>query len=116
MQKSDWLLRCFELQNQSSKERESKKRKNNETTNASSSKDIRAFFEKRRTVSSTKKVGVPKYVVELSDDNECGLDLTFNLIFFLTFSCYFQYLLFVTVEKRNKNEQKMGFVEFFLRD
>ena len=51
-----------------SKGRESKKRKNNETTNASSSKDIRAFCEKRRTVSSTKKDDVPKNVVELSDD------------------------------------------------
>ena len=48
--------------------------------------------------------------------SECGLDLTFNINFFLTFSCYFQYLLFVTVEKRNKNKQKMGFVDFFLRD
>ena len=47
--------------------------------------------------------------------NECGLDLTFNIIFFLTFSCYVQYLLFVTVEKRNKNKQEMGFAAFFLR-
>ena len=45
--------------------------------------------------------------------NECGLDLTFNIIFILTFCCYFQYLLFFTVEKRNKNKQKMGFVEYF---
>ena len=50
------------------KGRESKKRKSNKTTNASSSKDIRAFFEKHRAVSSTKKVDVPKNVVELSDD------------------------------------------------
>lgn len=56
------------METNNSKGRESKKRKNNETTNASSSKDIRAFFEKRRTVSSTKKVDVPKNVVELSDD------------------------------------------------
>ena len=56
------------METNNSKGRESKKRKNNETTNASSSKDIRAFFEKRRTVSSTKKVDVPKNVVKLSDD------------------------------------------------
>ena len=49
--------------------RETKKRKNaNETTNNSSSKDIRTFFEKRRTVSSTKNVDASKTVVELSDD------------------------------------------------
>ena len=56
------------METNNSKERESKKRKNNKTTNASSSKDIRAFFEKRRTFSSTKKVDVSKNVVELSDD------------------------------------------------
>ena len=56
------------METNNSKGRESKKRKNNETTNASSSKDIRVFFEKRRTVSSMKKVDVPKNVVELSDD------------------------------------------------
>ena len=44
--------------------------------------------------------------------NECGL----NIIFFSTFSCYFQYLFFVTAEKRNKNKQKMGFDEFFLQE
>ena len=56
------------METNNSKGRESKKRKNNETTNASSSKDIRAFFEKRRTVSITKKVDFSKNVVELSDD------------------------------------------------
>ena len=56
------------METNNSKGRESKKRKNNETTNASSSKDIRVFFEKRRTVSSMKKVDIPKNVVELSDD------------------------------------------------
>ena len=56
------------METNNSKGRESKKRKNNETTNASSSKDIRAFFEKCRTVSSTKKVDVPKNVVQVSDD------------------------------------------------
>ena len=56
------------METNNSKGRESKKRKNNETTNASSSKDIRAFFEKRRTVSRTKNVDVPKNVLELSDD------------------------------------------------
>ena len=92
--------------------RESKKQKNNETTNAYSSKDIRAFFEKHRTVSCTKKVDVPKNFVELSDKEWMQTDLTFNIIFFLRFS-YFQYLLFVKVEKRNKNKQKIGLVEFF---
>ena len=56
------------MQTNNSKGRETKKRKNNETANASSSKDIRAFFEKRRTVSITKKVDFSKSVVELSDD------------------------------------------------
>ena len=56
------------IKTNNSKGRESKKWKNNETTNASSSRDIRAFFEKRRTVSSTKKAEVPRNVVELSDD------------------------------------------------
>ena len=55
------------METNNSKGRESKKRKNNKTSNASSSKDVRAFFEKRRTVSSMKKVDVPKNVVELSD-------------------------------------------------
>ena len=48
--------------------------------------------------------------------NECGLNLIFNIIFVLTFSCYFQYLVFFTVEKRNKNKQKIDFVELFLKD
>ena len=56
------------METNNSKGRESKKRKNNETTNASSSKDIRAFFTKRRTVSSTKRVDIPKNLVELSDN------------------------------------------------
>ena len=100
------------METNNSKWRESKKQKNNETTNAYSSKDIRAFFEKHRTVSCTEKVDVPKNVVELSDKEWMQTDLTFNIIFFLRFS-YFQYLLFVKVEKRNKNKQKIGLVEFF---
>ena len=55
------------METNNSKGRESKKRKNNKTINASSSKDIRAFFEKCGTISSMKKVDVPKNVVELTD-------------------------------------------------
>ena len=80
------------METNNSKGRELKKRKNNETTNASSSKDIRAFFEKRRTVSSTKKVGVPKNVVELSDDQwmRAQSDFQYNIFvdIFLLFSIF----------------------------
>ena len=80
------------METNNSKGRESKKRKNNETTNASSSKDIRAFFEKRRTVSSTKKVDVPKNVVELSDDEwmRTRSDFQYNIFLdiFLLFSIF----------------------------
>ena len=49
--------------------KESMKRKSNEKT-ASSSKDIRPFFQKHRTVSSTKRTGVPNNIVEMNDDGD----------------------------------------------
>ena len=84
------------METNNSKEKESKKRKNNERTNASLSKDIRAFFEKRRTVSSTKKVDIPKNVVQLSDDEwmrtRSGFQYNIFLDIFLLFSIIY-YLL-----------------------
>ena len=80
------------METNNSKGRESKKRRNNETSNASLSKDIRVFFEKRKTAPSTKKVDVPENVVELSDDDGMWTqsDFQYNIFLdiFLLFSIF----------------------------
>ena len=101
------------METNNSKGRESKKQKNNETTNASSSKDIRVFFEKRRTVSSMKKVDIPKNVVELSDVEWMRTRSNFQCNIFLDIFVLFSIFTICYSRKKIKTSKKMGFVEFF---